>query len=179
MCTASPLPRGMRSKSRPEVRELTALSMMGALMFTLKIAMAALPNIHPVAALVILTALHFSWRSLYAVAVYVLLEGLFFGFSLWWVSYIYAWALLVVLTIVLRRFGDGRLYWAALAGIFGLCFGALCAIPYGFIGGASMAFSYWISGIPFDLLHCGGNFAVTFVLLPPLRRLMERIVPRR
>ena len=155
---------------------MTALAAMGALMFALKLAVAALPNIHPVAMLVILTALHFSWRSLYAVAVYVLLEGLIFGFGLWWVSYLYAWPLLAVLTIGLRR-GGGRVFWACLAGGFGLCFGGLCAIPYFFIGGPSMAFSYWVSGIPFDLLHCGGNFAVTLVLLPTLQRLMKRIVP--
>lgn len=155
---------------------MTALAAMGSLMFALKLAVAALPNIHPVAMLVILSALHFSWRSLYAVAIYVLLEGLIFGFSLWWISYLYAWPLLAALTIWLRR-GGGRLFWACLAGGFGLCFGALCAIPYFFIGGPSMAFSYWLSGIPFDLLHCVGNFAVTFVLLPTLQGLMKRIVP--
>lgn len=163
-------------KARLSARELTELSAMGALMFALKLAVAALPNIHPVAMLVILTALHFSWRSLYAVAIYVLLEGLIFGFSLWWVSYLYAWPLLAMLTILLRR-GGGRLFWACLAGGFGLCFGALCAIPYLFIGGASMAFSYWLSGIPFDLLHCGGNFAVTFALLPTMQRVLERVAP--
>lgn len=156
---------------------MTVLAAMGALMFALKLAVAALPNIHPVAMLVILTALHFSWKSLYAIAVYVLLEGLIFGFSLWWISYLYAWPLLAVLTILLRRSGGGRLFWACLAGGFGLSFGALCAIPYLFIGGVPMAFSYWVSGIPFDLLHCGGNFAVTFALLPVLQGLMQRIVP--
>ena len=155
---------------------MTALAAMGALMFALKLAVAALPNIHPVAMLVILTALHFSWRSLYAVAIYVMLEGLMFGFGLWWVSYLYTWPLLALLAILLRR-GGGRLFWACLAGGFGLCFGALCAVPYFFIGGPAMAFSYWVSGIPFDLLHCGGNFAVTFALLPPLQKLMNRIVP--
>ena len=157
---------------------MTALAAMGALMFALKLAVAALPNIHPVAMLVILTALHFSWRSLYAVAVYVLLEGLIFGFGLWWFSYLYAWPLLAMLASLLRR-GGGRLFWACLAGGFGLCFGALCAIPYFLICGPSMAFSYWVSGIPFDLLHCGGNFAVTFALLPTMQKLMNRIVPMK
>ena len=164
----------MTSESRLSVRELTCLATMGALMFALKMAMAALPNIHPVAMLIILTALQFSWRSLYAVGVYVLLEGLMFGFGLWWISYLYCWPLLAALTVLLRR-NEGRLFWASLAALFGLCFGALCAIPSFFLGGAGMAFSYWLSGIPFDLLHCGGNFAVTFALLPPLRRVLVRI----
>ena len=164
----------MTSESRLSIRELTCLATMGALMFALKMAMAALPNIHPVAMLIILTALQFSWRALYAVGVYVLLEGLMFGFGLWWISYLYCWPLLAVLTILLRR-NEGRIFWASLAALFGLSFGALCAIPYFFIGGAGMAFSYWLSGIPFDLLHCAGNFAVTFALLPPLRRVLSRV----
>ena len=164
----------MISKGRLSAREICCLGLMGALMFALKLAMAALPNIHPVAMLVILTALHFSWRSLYAVGVYVLLEGLMYGFGLWWVSYLYIWPLLAAVTVLLRK-NEGRLFWASVAACHGLCFGALCAIPYFFIGGAAMAFSYWLAGVPFDLLHCVGNFAVTFVLLPPLSRVLGRL----
>lgn len=165
------------SDSRLSIRELTCLATMGALMFALKMAMAALPNIHPVAMLIVLTALQFSWRAFYAVGVYILLEGVLFGFGLWWISYLYIWPLLTVLTILLRK-NEGRLFWASLTAFFGLVFGALCAIPYFFIGGPSMAFSYWISGIPFDLLHCVGNFAVTFALLPTLRSVLTRVCGR-
>ena len=69
------------SDTRLSAREMTCLATMGALMFALKMAMAALPNIHPVAMLIILTALQFSWRALYAVGVYILLEGVLFGFG--------------------------------------------------------------------------------------------------
>jgi hypothetical protein len=34
----------------------------------------------------------------------------------------------------------------------------------------------WVSGIPFDLLHCGGNFVMALVLFRPLRRLMEKLL---
>ena len=36
-----------------------------------------------------------------------------------------------------------------------------------------MAFSYFITGIPFDIRHCVGNFVLTLVLYRPLRRAME------
>ena len=36
-----------------------------------------------------------------------------------------------------------------------------------------MALSYWVSGIPFDLIHCGGNFVMTLVLYKPLKKGME------
>ena len=38
-----------------------------------------------------------------------------------------------------------------------------------------MALSWWISGIPYDVIHCVSNAVLAFVLLPPLRRLMERL----
>ncbi|MBQ2984946.1 MAG: hypothetical protein IJB30_04755 [Clostridia bacterium] len=156
---------------RLTVREMAVLGMLGALMFALKAAMMALPNIHPVAVFVIAGTIYFGWRMMYAVAVYVMLEGVVYGFGIWWISYLYIWPLLVC-TVMLLQKNDSRLFWATAAGIFGLCFGALCAIPYFFIGGWPAAFSYWLSGIPFDIAHCAGNFAVTFALLPGLMRAM-------
>ena len=67
---------------------------MAALIFGSKVALASLPNINVNAVLIILTAVFFGWRSLYTVYVYVLLEGLVFGFSIWWIGYLYIWAIL-------------------------------------------------------------------------------------
>ena len=146
--------------------------MLGALMFALKAAMMALPNIHPVAVFIIAGTIYFGWRMLYAVAVYVMLEGIVYGFGIWWISYLYIWPLLVCIVMLFRN-NRGRLFWAIVSAIFGLCFGAMCAVPYLFAGGWAAGFSYWVSGIPFDILHCVGNFAVTAALLPVLLRAIE------
>lgn len=157
--------------SRLTVRDITVLAVLGALMFALKAAMMALPNIHPVAVFIIAGTIYFGWRMMYAVAVYVMLEGMVYGFGIWWISYFYIWPLLVCVTMLFRK-AEGRLFWAMVAAVFGLCFGALCAVPYFFAGGWAAAFSYWISGIPFDIAHCIGNFAVVFALLPTLLRVI-------
>ena len=154
------------------VREMAVLAMLGGLMFALKAAMAALPNIHPVAVFIIAGTIYFGWRMMYAVAVYVMLEGLIFGFGIWWISYLYIWPLLVCIAMLFRN-SRGRLFWGIVAAAFGLCFGALCAIPYFLTGGWSAGFAYWVSGIPFDILHCVGNFAATVALLPVLLRAIE------
>ena len=65
--------------------------------------------------------------------------------------------------------------WAALSGLFGLTFGALCAIVYWIAGGWGAAVSWWLAGIPFDLIHGGGNFAIALVLFDPMRRLLGRL----
>lgn len=157
------------------LREMCFLALMGALMLASQVAMAALPNIHIVALLIIITALCFSWRALFSVAVFVLLEGLIYGFGIWWISYLYAWPLLVPIVILLRK-NTSALFWAVIVGAHGLLFGAMTAIPYLFIGGWQAAVSYWISGIPFDLLHCAGNFVVTLVLLNPLLKLTRKLI---
>ena len=68
---------------------------------------------------------------------------------------------------------EGTLGWAMLSGIFGLAFGALCGIVDVFIGGFGYAVTKWISGIPFDIAHCAGNFVMALVLFNPLRKLLE------
>ena len=157
------------------LRDMCFLALMGALMLASQVAMAALPNIHIVALLIIITTLCFSWRVLFSVALFVLLEGLIYGFGIWWISYLYAWPLLVPIVIFFRK-SDSALFWAVIAGAHGLFFGAMTAIPYLFIGGLEAAVSYWISGIPFDLLHCAGNFVVTLILLNPLLKLTRKLI---
>ena len=67
------------------------------------------------------------------------------------------------------------LAWALISGVFGLLFGVLCAPVYLFTGGVSVAVAWWIQGIPFDVMHCAGNFAMALVLFVPLRRLLARL----
>jgi len=102
------------------------------------------------------------------------MEVLFHGIGLWNINYLYVWTVLAVAAIILRKMGP-PLGWAILSAVFGLSFGALCGIADIFIGGFPYAVSKWISGIPFDLLHCGGNFAITLTLWKPLRKLMEKL----
>ena len=159
---------------RLTLRQITLFGMLGALTFGAKVAMAWLPNIEPVSLFVMLFAVVFGWKSLYAVYVFVTMEILFHGLGLWNINYLYVWAVLALAAICFRKM-EGTLGWAILSAVFGMSFGALCGIVDIFIGGPSYAVAKWISGIPFDLLHCGGNFAIALVLWKPLRALLERL----
>ena len=70
------------------------------------------------------------------------------------------------------------LLWAVAAAVHGLLFGALCAMPYLFLGGSAMALSYWAAGVPYDLIHCAGNFTVVLTLYHPLKTVMARFFPQ-
>ena len=167
----------MAKKNGLSLGETVLFGMLGALMFALQIAMAPLPNIEPVSLLTMLFAVTFGWKSLYCIYTFVAMEILFHGIGLWNVNYLYIWSVLAVAAILLRNM-EPVLGWALLSGIFGLAFGALCGIVDLFIGGFGYATAKWVSGIPFDLLHCGGNFAIALVLWKPMRQLLEKLKKR-
>ena len=162
----------MDKKNGLPLGEVVLFGILGALMFALQVVMAPLPNIEPVSLLVMLFAVTFGWKSLYCVYTFVVMEILFHGLGLWNINYLYVWAVLAFAAMALRKM-EQPLAWAMLGGVFGLCFGALCGIVDVFIGGIGYAVTKWISGIPFDLMHCGGNFAITLVLWKPLRKLLR------
>ena len=164
----------MGKKNGLPLGEVVLFGMLGALTFALQVAMAPLPNIEPVSLLVMLFAAVFGLRSLYAVYVFVVMDILFHGIGLWNINYLYIWTILAIAAFALRKM-ENPFGWAILSAVFGLCFGALCGIVDVFIGGIGYAVTKWISGIPFDLLHCGGNFMIALVLWKPLRILLDRL----
>lgn len=156
------------------LRQIALFGVLGALTFGAKVAMSALPNIEPVSLLVMLFAVVFGRRCLYPIYLYVMLEILFYGIQLWNINYLYVWTILALAAWLMRRTRH-PLAWALLSGVFGLLFGALCAPVYLFSGGLGFAVSWWISGIPYDIAHCAGNFLIALVLFVPLRKLLERL----
>ena len=173
------------SAGKLSAKEICTLALLGALLFATKAALASLPNVNLNAVIIILSTVFFGWRALYAVGIYILLEGLIFGgngYMLWWFGYLYTWPLLVAVCMAFRR-NDSVFVWAVIAAVFGLVFGPLMYLEYFAInGGWEMFFAMWVSGIPYDLAHCGGNFVFTLALYRPLYRVMEKFLgtpPRR
>ena len=164
----------MAKKNGLPLGEVVLFGILGALTFALKFAMAALPNIEPVSLLMMVFGAVFGLKALYPCYVYVAMEILTFGIGTWNVNYLYIWALIVVAAWLMRK-TEQPLAWALLGGVFGLFFGAFCAPVDVVIGGWSYAVSKWISGIPFDALHCGGNFVLALIMYKPLRKLLEKL----
>lgn len=160
------------AKKPLSLREVALFGILGALTFGAKVAMSFLPNIEPVSLLVMVYAVVFGRKGLYPVYLYVIMEILFYGIQLWNINYLYVWAALFFAARALRNSRE-PLVWALLSGGFGLVFGLLCAPVYLFSGGPAFAVSWWISGIPFDALHCAGNFAMALILFQPLRKLLQ------
>lgn len=167
----------MKRKIKLTTFEMVLFGVLGALTFAAKFVMSSLPNIEPVSLMIMLFAVTFGWKALYPTYLYVALEVLCYGINLWNVYYLYVWAVLLIAALLLRKMQE-PLGWAILSGSFGLLFGALCGITDIFIGGFSYAAAKWVSGIWFDLLHCGGNFVIALLLFKPLRDLLRKLYDR-
>lgn len=155
-------------------RDIALIAMMIAIIEVCKGVMAGIPNVELTSFWVILFTLYFGNRIWYVIPAFILLEGLIYGFGIWWIMYLYAWPILALVSYFFRD-EKSALVWAIISGAFGLTFGFMCALPYLFIGGPSMAVSWWIAGIPWDLVHGAGNFVIMLVLYHPIRNVMKRI----
>ena len=155
-------------------RRLVLYALLEAILVGLQVAMAALPNIEAVSLLVMVYTVVLGGGVAYIIAGFVVLEMLIWGINTWVISYCYVWAVLALLAWLLRRM-ESRLGWSILSGAYGLSFGALCALIYLPIGGPAMFAATWVAGIPFDLLHCAGNFAMALLLFQPCRRILTAL----
>ena len=174
MFTAS-TPSPTDPKTGLTLRELVSLSLISAIIVAFKEAMSFLPNIEPVTMLLICTTLVYGAKAFYPCAVFVLVEGLLYGFGWYFFVYVYVWPILVGAVLLLRRHITSYTLWTAFAALYGLLFGPLCCLEAFVVNGWRMAFSYWISGIPYDIIHCVGNAVVCGVLLKPLTTLLQRL----
>lgn len=164
-------------RGRLTTRRLVLFALLEAILVGLQIVMAALPNIEAVSLLIMVYTVVFGGGVAYIITVFVLLEMLIWGINTWVISYLYVWGFLALLAWLLRNM-ESRVGWAILSGAFGLSFGALCALVYLPIGGFPMFASTWVVGIPFDLLHCAGNFVIALLLFQPCRKLISGLWKR-
>ncbi len=149
--------------------EIVIYALLASLLLVVQVSLAFLPNIELVSVLLIVYTRVMGRKTLIPLYVFVLAEGLIYGFGIWWINYLYIWTVLVIAVILLRKI-QSVWFWAVFSCIYGLCFGALSSIPYFFMGGIPMVITYILNGIPFDLLHGGGNFVTTLVLVKPLHQ---------
>lgn len=157
-----------------KIKDIVMIGMMVAILEAAKAALMMIPNVELVSFFIILFTLFFGKKIFYALPVFILVEGMIFGFGVWWVMYLYAWPVLALVTWMFRK-QESVWIFATISGVFGLMFGALCSIPYFFIGGWQMGFTWWIAGIPYDPIHGVSNFILCMVLFTPLRRVLRKI----
>ena len=157
------------------VRKITRIALLSAILYVSKVALEFLPNVELVSLLTVLYTLVFGKEAFLIVTVFNLFELIQWGFGTWWVSYLYVWPLLVLITLLLKKIiKEEFLIWSVVSGLFGLIFGSLFAIVYLPVNPA-YALAYWISGLPWDVWHGVCNFVLMLVIRKPLYLLLKKI----
>lgn len=161
------------------VKEITVFAVLGAITYCSKVLMEALPNIHLVGMFVMTFTVAYRKKALLPIYIFVFLAGLFMGFSLWWLPYLYIWTVLWGATMLIpKNIGKKAAFivYPVVCCLHGLLYGTLFApcqaLMFGFDFKQTLA---WIvAGLPWDLLHGIGNFAAGFLVLP-LSSLLKKL----
>ena len=172
-----------RQRRNTTVKEIAVFGMLGALMYASKVIMEAAPNIHLLGVFTIAFTVVYSQKALYPIYTYVFLNGLFSGFSAWWIPYLYLGTVLWGITMLLPKkmpekikpvvymvvnachgFLYGTLYAPAQAIMFGLSFDAMVA--------------WIIAGFPFDFVHGVSNFFCGLLIVPVIR-VLKSVQPNK
>ena len=159
------------SKVTLDIREMVIFAMLGTIMFCSKILMEALPNVHLLGTLTMTYTLVFRKKALIPIYIYVMLNGLYAGFSMWWVPYLYTWTLLWAVTMLLPKKMPKRvklIIYPAVCCLHGIAFGTLYAPAQALMFGLSFkqTVTWIIAGLPWDLIHGIGNFLVGLLIVP-------------
>lgn len=154
-----------------KVKEITLFGILGALMYASKVAMQFLPNIHLIGTFIVASTVVFRKKALYPIYVYVFLEGLFGGFTAWWVPYLYVWALLWGAVMLLPKNMPEKakpIVYAVVCSLHGFLFGTLFAPVQAILFHLDFPkMLTWIAaGLPFDAIHGISNLLLGFLIMP-------------
>ena len=145
--------------------------MLGAVMYASKLLMEVAPNIHLLGVFTIAFTVVYRKKALYPIYIYVILNGIFSGFAVWWVPYLYVWTVLWGAVMLLPKHLPKKIralvYMAVCAG-HGFLFGTLYAPVQALLFGMSFQgmIAWIIAGLPFDFIHGVSNFFCGILIVP-------------
>lgn len=167
---------------RVAIKDITLIAVLVAIIEVCKVALSFLPNIELTTFWLIIFTIFFGRKILFVVPVFIVIEGAIYGIHLWWIMYLFAWPLLVFICYMFKNC-KSVWFWSIFSGTFGLFFGALCTIPHIIVGafssglstGIRLGIAWWIAGIPWDIVHCIGNFIIMLVLYEPISYVIKKL----
>ncbi|MBQ7968270.1 MAG: hypothetical protein IJ292_00405 [Clostridia bacterium] len=166
-----------------KIREIVLFGMLGGLMFALKLAMESLPNIHLVGVLIVAITVVYRMKALYPLYLFVFIFGLYYGFSVWWLPYLYIWTVLWGAVMLLPKNMPPKvapIVYIAVCGLHGFLFGALYAPSQALLMGLNFEQTLaWIAAgiFPYDIIHGISNTICGVLIMPIINvlRLADRI----
>ena len=162
-----------------KIKEIAIFGVLGAILFVSKLVMEAFPNIHIIGMLIVAITVVFRVKALYPIYVFVFLNGLFYGFALWWIPYLYVWTVLWVFVMLIPKKTPRKalpIIYMSVAALHGFLFGILYAPSQAILFGLNFKsmIAWIVAGLPFDLIHGISNF-ICGVLICPVIVVLRRV----
>ncbi len=170
----------VNTRNKTALRDSIVFAIFGALMFGSKILMEFLPNIHLLGMLIMFLTVVYRARALIPLYIYVFLDGLIYGFSYWWYPYLYVWAILWGMTMLLPSNMSPKksvIVYPLICGLHGFAFGVLYAPLQALMLGLDFQgmLNWIVMGLPYDFIHGISNIILgTFVY--PLSVLFKKLL---
>ena len=153
------------------IKETAVFALLGALMYATKIIMEILPNVHLLGVFIVAITAVYRKKALYPIYIYVFINGLFSGFAMWWIPYLYIWTVLWGAVMLLPKNIPERarpIIYMTVCALHGFLFGTLYAPAQALLFGLDFkGMIAWIAaGLPWDFVHGVSNFICGTLICP-------------
>ena len=161
------------------VKELAVFGMLGTLMCISKYVMEFLPNMHLLAVFTVAFTVVFRKKALYPIYIFVFLIGLFSGFSVWWLPYLYIWAVLWGAVMLIPKNINPKIapfVYIAVCSLHGFLYGTIYAPAQALLFGLDFKgmIAWIVAGLPFDMVHGFSNL-ILGVLIVPIIKVLKKL----
>lgn len=157
------------------IKEAVVFAMFGAIMYLSKLLLEFLPNVHLIGVFIVTLTIVYRQKALYPLYVFVFLTGLLNGFSLWWIPYLYIWAVLWggAMLIPEKRLPEKAkpFVYMAVCSLHGFLYGTLYAPAQAIMFHLDFKgmISWIIAGLPWDAVHGVSNFCCGILIYPLIK----------
>ena len=162
------------ARTLAQVSLLSALSIVGRLVFSF------IPNVQPMTAILLIICKYWGWHRTSLVAITsVLVSNIFLGMGPWTVMQLVTYLILFALSGLIFNVTQSLSSYAWVfettwAGVTGLLYGMIISFMWTQIFQINHFWAYYVRGLPFDLMHAGGNVAFYLLLTPVLSKLLKK-----
>lgn len=156
-----------------KAKDIAIIGLLSASITVGKLVLSLIPNVEIVSLLFIIYTIIFGIKhSIIISIIFSTTEIFIYGLSTWLLAYYLIWPILIIITYIVQKTIRSEYGYATVAGLFGLFFGAFFAVVESFFYGYAYGITYWIRGIPFDILHGVSNFIIVLIFFNPATKVM-------
>ncbi|HHT36833.1 MAG TPA: ECF transporter S component [Firmicutes bacterium] len=157
-----------------KVKELAIIAMLSAASVAGRVVMTPIPGLQPTTVIVMVTTMGLGLRQgLLVVLISTMVSNLQLGHGVWTLFQLLAWSVVAVISYFYgkSRWSNYLIISSVVAGFTGIIYGMIVSLN-GLLF-TKRIIAYYLAGLPHDITHAIGNFAIYFAIGGRLQRLLK------